>query len=117
MTATATADTTPAPFECWAVVEMLGHRKIAGRVTERPVAGTTLLQIDVPETAGHPAFTRLIGGGAIYAITPCSEEVARAAAEQCYAEPLPVYIPRQLGAGRTFPAEIEIDEEADNGHD
>lgn len=64
-------------LDCWAIVELMGHQRIAGRVTERSVAGVMMIQVDVPEVAEWPAFTRLLGGGAIYAINPCDEESAR----------------------------------------
>jgi len=40
-----------------------------------------MIQVDVPECDGRAAFTKLFGVGSIYAITPCTEETARAAAQ------------------------------------
>lgn len=84
------------PFEAWAVVELLGHRQIAGRVTEESIAGTNMLRVDVPElSAERPGHTKYFGGGSIYAIHPCSEELARQAAARLCANNslLPVYVP------------------------
>lgn len=67
-----------APLDCWAIVELMGHQRIAGRVTERNVAGTQMLQVDVPAVGEAPAFSRLLGGSAIFAINPCDEETANA---------------------------------------
>lgn len=67
-----------APLDCWAIVELMGHQRIAGRVTERNVAGTQMLQVDVPAVGEDPAFSRLLGGSAIYAINPCDEDTATA---------------------------------------
>lgn len=64
-------------LDCWAIVELMGHQRIAGRVTERSVAGVMMIQVDVPAVEEWPAFTRMLGGGAIYAINPCDEETAR----------------------------------------
>lgn len=92
-------------IDTWAVVEIMGHKRIAGRVTEEPIAGTNMLRIDVPEVDGRPAYTVYHGGSAIYGITPCSEELARrAAADLAYASgsPLPVYIPELEDAHRTL---------------
>ena len=75
-------------FETWAIVELLGHQKIAGQVSEQPLAGTNMLRIDVPETKSNPAFTRLVGGSAIYAINPCSEDVAKYVAENLMVKPI-----------------------------
>lgn len=64
-------------FDTWAVVELFGHNQIAGRCSEQNVAGSNMLRIDVPETESNPSFTRLLGSGAIYAINPVTEEVAK----------------------------------------
>lgn len=75
-------------FEVWALVELFGHNKIVGKCTERNIAGTNFLFVDVPETKGNPAFTRLIGGAAIYAINPITEELARTMAERLDVQPI-----------------------------
>lgn len=63
-------------IDCWAIVELMGHQRIAGRITERTVAGVVMLQVYVPAMGEVPEYTRLLGGSAIYAINPCDEEVA-----------------------------------------
>jgi len=73
-------------FDMWAVVELMGHRRMAGRVTEQTVAGTALLRIDIPS---DPPVTQLYGGSAIYCITPTTEEIARAVA--LHNQPQPVH--------------------------
>lgn len=78
-------------FDLWCLVELFGHFKIAGRCTERNVAGVNMLQVDVPETPGKPAFTRLFGGSAIYAINPLSEETCRAMVTRLDKEPIVTY--------------------------
>ena len=62
-------------YEGWAIVELMGHRKRAGRVSEVEQFGAALLRIDIP--AGEDTVTEFYGGGAIYALRPCSEELAR----------------------------------------
>jgi hypothetical protein len=57
-------------FEAWAIIELFGHNQIAGKCIEQNIAGTNMLRVDVPETESHPPFTRFLGSGAIYAITP-----------------------------------------------
>jgi len=81
------------PFDQWAVLEIMGHVRLAGRVREQSVAGTGFLRIDVPETVGLPAFTRLYGTNTIYSITPVSEEFARQAAAALRETPVNVYVP------------------------
>jgi len=68
------------PLKCWALVELMGHQRIAGEIEERAFGSTVMLQVNVPETLELPAFTRLLSFSAIYAINPCEEEVARHAA-------------------------------------
>lgn len=99
-------------FEGWAIVEMLGHKRLAGLVSEATIAGTGLLRVDVPETdhrlrgyvdgqyretpTTKAGFTTYVAPGSLYRLTPTSEEVAREAARQfmAYDEPLPITMPR-----------------------
>jgi len=82
---------TPEKFESWAIVELFGHNQIAGKCSEQNIAGTNMLRIDVPETSKNSAFTRLLGHGAIYAINPVTEEVAKHWAEGLHVAPLNVW--------------------------
>lgn len=79
-------------FENYCIVELFGHQKIAGKVTEQAIGGQGFIRVDVPATKQYPAFTRFFGHGAIYAMTPVSEEIAMRAAERLYVEPVTVYI-------------------------
>lgn len=38
----------------WAILELLGHRRLAGRVSEVTLAGTTMLRLDVPSVCEGP---------------------------------------------------------------
>jgi hypothetical protein len=67
-------------FESWCIVELFGHQRMAGFVTEASIGGGSFIRIDVPETAGDKAFTRYLGPSAIYAMNPCDEDTARQAA-------------------------------------
>lgn len=78
----------PEQFDQWALCELMGRQRIAGRVTEKTVAGAGFLQVDVPETKTNPAFTRLIAPGSLYAINPVTEEVARMYAENLNVKPI-----------------------------
>lgn len=75
-------------FDIWAMVELFGHSRIAGKCSERNIGGAAFLQIDVPETNRNPAFTRLINPSAVYAINPVTEDVARKFAEQLQVAPI-----------------------------
>lgn len=89
-------------FTGWAVIELLGHRKIAGFVKTVAFGSTVMFHVSVPGQAaveqvietptyvsgyGHlPAQTKIsvsrdefqqfVGVGSVYALTPCSEERA-----------------------------------------
>ncbi len=78
-------------FETWAVIELFGHTRIAGMVTEATLGGCAFLRVDVPEANGHPGFTKYLGNGAIYSMTPVSEEIARAVAVNCRPAPVQPY--------------------------
>lgn len=78
-------------FDLWCVVELFGHSRIAGRCTEQNVAGTNMLRVDVPETSNQPGFTRFLSSGAIYAINPVSEGVARQIAENLQIQPVNIW--------------------------
>ena len=85
--------TTENTFDTFAIVELFGHARIAGRVSEQVIAGQGFVRVDVPANAEYPAFTRMFGPGAIYSITPVTEEIANAAAERMRERPVTVYIP------------------------
>jgi hypothetical protein len=75
-------------FKEWAVVELMGHQKIAGLVSEANIGSACLLRVDVPETKTHAKFTKFYGGGAIYAMTLVDEETAKMVAESL--DPVPL---------------------------
>ena len=74
--------------EMWAIVEVMGHSQYAGRVSEYSELGVPLVRVELPETENQPAFEKLLGASAIFRITPCTEDVARAAAERFCVRPL-----------------------------
>ncbi len=86
------AEATPAKEEQWAIVEILGHSRYAGTVSEHQIGGCSFVRVDIPEIDGTPAFTKLFGNAAIYSITPVSEQIARLVAREFQSRPLTVYI-------------------------
>lgn len=80
-----------AKFETWAIIEIMGHQKYAGYVTEQSIGGSAMVRVDVPGTADNGAFSKLFGVSSIYCITPVTEEVARAMAGKYDKRPLAVY--------------------------
>jgi hypothetical protein len=96
-----------AKFEGWAVIELFGHNREAGHITTVYFGDKAMFQLDVPafeerdvitkcsawqgnqlipagskvRKAATQARSRLISPGAVYAINPCTEEMAKAVIE------------------------------------
>ncbi len=102
-------------FDQWCILELFGRQVIAGRVTEQVIGGCSFIRIDVPEFNGRPAFTRFYGQGAIYAMTPISEEAAIVALKHFEPEPVNVYVPelRQLASSQE--EELDSDDDGEEG--
>lgn len=67
--------------DTWAVVELMGHVTISGRVT-KPGEYGGLWQIDIPD--GDNYRTEFFGSQAVYRVRMVSEEIARAYAKPNY---------------------------------
>lgn len=70
-------------FDEWCILELMGHRRLAGKVTEATVAGGAFLRIDVyGEDEDSPALaTQFYSPASVYAMTPTTEAVCRRYAE------------------------------------
>lgn len=77
------------PFASWCILELMGHRRLAGYVTEQEIAGVGLLRLDVPGDDGTVA-TQFYHPSALYCLTPTTEETARAVAK--VGRPAPVQV-------------------------
>lgn len=75
-------------LELFAIVELFGHTKMAGKVTEQSIGIATFVRVDVPETAHSPSFTRLLNPSAIYALNPVTEDVMKHMAENFAQKPI-----------------------------
>lgn len=71
----------------WAILELFGHKVVAGYISKDESLGTPLIRLDVPATERYPAFTRHYSPYAIYSVSYVSEETARLTAEQVAAVP------------------------------
>jgi hypothetical protein len=131
-----------ANFSGWARVELLGHQSETGYVTTVYFGGAALFKVDVPEVpekerisdhpgwlegklcptgtkvtfAAVPGYTRFISPAALYALNPCSEEVARKVIERVQGEVKVVELPasQQL---TTSPEPTEEDEQEEDYDD
>lgn len=92
-------------FEAWAIVELFGHQKTAGRVSEQQVGGETFVRVDVPLVEPEKFATALYGKGAIYAIKIVDEPIAREYARQCEPRPVHSYDVKALLADQRRPSD------------
>jgi ribosomal protein S14 len=72
----------------WSVLELMGHRRLGGYVTQVELFGTAMLRIDVPGDEHGTIATQFYGGSSIYCLTPTGEAEARAVARNH--QPAPV---------------------------
>jgi len=66
-------------FEAWMVLELMGHRKVAGYVSEESIFGGTMARIDIPTKVGKHGMefiTQYYGISSIYCATPILESDA-----------------------------------------
>jgi hypothetical protein len=63
-------------FEAWGIVELMGHQRAAGRLSEQNIGGANLLRVDVPD--GETFRTVFYGASAIYALHVTDEAAAHA---------------------------------------
>lgn len=105
----------PSAPALWAIVEIFGHTRIAGRISEQSFGGAALVRVDVPPVTVQeacyamvngerervmkprtiPAHTRSLGGGAIYSINWVDEATATVAAQSIKHEPISAYSIRE----------------------
>lgn len=98
-------------FESYAIVELMGHSKIAGKVIEETVFGTPMMRVDVPKVGSREGYTKYYSAGSIYCFTPCDEATAQLAAESFDQPAISPYIVRlpesPLLAGKVREVDIE----------
>ena len=69
-------------LNAWALVALFGHQRIVGKVTVDPVDFPGMVRVDVPDLMKdgkleRKGFTRYFGRGALYSVTPVSEQAVR----------------------------------------
>jgi len=97
-------------FNQWGVLELMGHRRLVGRMTEQDIAGKGFIRIDLFSAGqAEPIVSQFYNPDSVYGIHPTSEEVARAAVIQA---PAPIQrweLPQSTGTPPT-----EAPQEGDN---
>ena len=104
----------------WAIVELMGHVRVAGRLSEEEKFGSKLGRLDIPQLRksdcvnctdssvslapcpvcrGGTFVTQYFGGGSVYRISIVSEDVARHVASQTQPAPVsPWDFPKRLAS-------------------
>lgn len=100
-------------FEQWAIVELMGHVKIAGLVTEEERFGTKLGRVDIPN--GDTFVTQYFNGSSLYRLTPTTEEIARSVAKSN--QPAPVFRWELPDQKQLAPPVVEAEFPFDNDDD
>lgn len=101
-----------------AIIELFGHQKMAGMVTEQVIGASSFIRVEVPVTQRQAAYTRLLNPSAIYAINPVTEEVMLAMANSYNYTPITAWdLPDHLkkkALGEGVQSEEEEDEDVDD---
>lgn len=61
----------------WALLELFGHTKIAGRVSTRKLGSEVMFQVDVPKGETEFAYSRLFNPKAVFSVNPTTEAWCR----------------------------------------
>lgn len=78
-------------FEGWVILELMGHRRLAGYLSEQVVGGAAFLRIDVPHGDDGASTSQFYSASAVYCITPTTEELARRVAKTCAPRPVSTF--------------------------
>ena len=104
-------------FETWAIVELFGHQVIAGKVTDQAVGGETFIRVDVPSVGDKSEFTRLFGKGAVYSITPTSEDIVQKYVQRNREEPIhPWMLEASVEESQLFDEGKDVSDQNDNDY-
>jgi hypothetical protein len=85
-------------YEGWAILELMGHRRLAGYLREQEIGGASFLRIDIPSADGEPAATQYYAPAAVYCITPTTEAMVKEIARINRPEPVTRWELRALPA-------------------
>lgn len=102
-------------LDTWALVELMGHSRIVGKLTEHAMGGSVFLRVDVPAHGEQPAVTKFFSPAAIYAITPLAETLAMEEITRWDAKPVALLQSPQL-AEKVVSDGSDEDEDEDDEH-
>lgn len=102
--------------EEYAVVEMMGHRKVVAKISESEYGPGSLIKLSVLNREGGFDRTEHIGVSSIYCMTIVEKDVAETAAQNMTPEPTFAYSLRNKLLSQGVPQGSYIDAD-DDGHD
>jgi len=102
-------------FEAWGLVELMGHQRVAGRLSEQPLGGGNLLRVDIPN--GDTFRTAYYGASAIYAVHITDEAAARKLADNLGTRPPYAYELSQAVARIAPSAPVYDDSDREDSED
>ena len=70
------------------VLELFGHQRIAGYISEYNFAGAAFVRVDVPQCGEVPGFTRMFHTNAVYCFNPVDEQTMLDVASNLRVKPL-----------------------------
>ena len=111
-----TNTTTPNPTlpDCegfWGQIELMGHQRIAGHISETNIAGKGMLRVDVPDEHGNTTHTRFYSPEAVYCISPTDRQIAIGLAANIKSQPVTIYDLARLASDKKVGA---IEEDAND---
>lgn len=84
-----------ANFSHWAILEVFGHEKYAGKVSTETIGSTSMIKLEVPEIVNEkvtlPGFIKFLNHTSIFSITPVTEEYAKEMAKTLSKHPIEGY--------------------------
>lgn len=102
-------------FDEWVIFEALGHIRVAGRLTEQEIAGTSFLRLDIPASVkvgdSEITATQYFSTGAVFRITPTTETIARKVAVSSQPSPVTAWELRQIEAPKPIMERLPDEDE------
>ena len=74
-------------FKGWAILEIMGHRKLGGLVQFDPPELPGMIRVDVFTDGDQPKATQFYGVASLFCLTPTTEDVARRLARNAVIRP------------------------------
>ncbi|HUV08434.1 MAG TPA: acetyltransferase [Spirochaetia bacterium] len=75
-------------FEEWAILELMGHRRLAGLVREETIGSASFIRIDVPDGNGGFSATQFYNPASVYCMTPTTQGMAEQVAARERPQPV-----------------------------